>query len=154
MFNEHENYEEELEVNTSNLDEESKKLRKNFIKILIELVISSLVYLISSACSKIGIMTSGFEVQNMIILKYAHYIMIVAYILSILGIILLILQLLKIKLPGCLSYARDLALVSKFTEADTADSVLTEVGVGSTTDLASVISASGELRLLLLLKYH
>jgi signal peptidase I len=99
MFNEHENYEEELEVNTSNLDEESKKLRKNFIKILIELVISSLVYLISSACSKIGIMTSGFEVQNMIILKYAHYIMIVAYVLSILGIILLILQLLKIKLP-------------------------------------------------------
>lgn len=99
MFNEHENYEEELEVNTSNLDEESKKLRKNFIKIFIELIISSLVYLISSACSKIGIMTSGFEVQNMIILKYAHYIMIVAYILSILGIILLILQLLKIKLP-------------------------------------------------------
>jgi signal peptidase I len=99
MFNEHENYEEELEVNTSNLDEESKVLKKNFIKILIELVISSLVYLISSACSKIGIMTSGFEVQNMIILKYAHYIMIVAYILSILGIILLILQLLKIQLP-------------------------------------------------------
>jgi hypothetical protein len=99
MFNEHENYEEELEVNTSNLDEESKVLKKNFIKILIELVISSLVYLISSACSKMGIITSGFEVQNMIILKYAHYIMIVAYILSIIGIILLILQLLKIQLP-------------------------------------------------------
>lgn len=99
MFNEHENYEEELEVNTSNSDEESKLLKKNFIKILIELVISSLVYLISSACSKIGIITSGFEVQNMIILKYAHYIMIVAYILSIVGIILLILQLLKIQLP-------------------------------------------------------
>lgn len=99
MFNEHENYEEELEVNTSNSDEESKLLKKNFIKILIELVISSLVYLISSACSKIGIITSGFEVQNMIILKYAHYIMIVTYILSILGIILLILQLLKIQLP-------------------------------------------------------
>ena len=28
MFNEHENYEEELEVNTSNLDEESKVLKK------------------------------------------------------------------------------------------------------------------------------
>ena len=40
MFNEHENYEEELEVNTSNSDEESKLLKKNFIKILIELVIS------------------------------------------------------------------------------------------------------------------
>lgn len=99
MFNEHENYEEELEVSTSNSDEESKELKKNFIKILIELVISSLVYLISSACSKIGIITSGFEVQNMIILKYAHYIMIVTYILSIVGIILLILQLLKIQLP-------------------------------------------------------
>ena len=99
MFNEHENYEEELEVITSNSDEESKELKKNFIKILIELVISSLVYLISSACSKMGIITSGFEVQNMIILKYAHYIMIVTYILSIVGIILLILQLLKIQLP-------------------------------------------------------
>ena len=60
----------------------------------------------------------------------------------------------KIKLPGCLSYARNLALVSKLTEADTADSVLTEVGVGSTTDLASVVSASRELRFSLLLKYH
>jgi hypothetical protein len=57
-------------------------------------------------------------------------------------------------LPACLSYTGNFALVSEFTEADTAYSVLTEVGVGSTTDLASVISASGELRLLLLLKYH
>jgi len=60
----------------------------------------------------------------------------------------------KIKLPGCLSYSGNLALVCELTEADTADAVLTEVGVGSTADLASVISASRELLFLLLLKYH
>lgn len=98
MFNEHENYEEEVEVKTYSSEEE-KELKKNFIKIFLELVISSLVYLISNACSKIGIMTSGFEVQNIVILRYTHYIMIVAYILSIIGIILTILKLLKVQLP-------------------------------------------------------
>ena len=64
------------------------------------------------------------------------------------------LTLLEIKLPGCLSYAGTLAVVSELTEADTADSVLTEVGVRSTTDLASVVSASRKLGGLLLLEYH
>ena len=58
------------------------------------------------------------------------------------------------KLPGCLSYARDLALVSKLAEADTADAVLAKVSMRSTADSASGVSASGELRLLLLLKNH
>ena len=61
---------------------------------------------------------------------------------------------LEIKLPGCLSYSGNLALVSELTEADTADTVLTEVSVRSATDLASVVSASRELRLSLLLEYH
>jgi len=60
----------------------------------------------------------------------------------------------SIRLPRCLSYTRNLALVSELAEADTADSVLTKVSVRSATDLASVVSASGELRLLLLLEYH
>ena len=60
----------------------------------------------------------------------------------------------KFKLPGCLSYARNLALVSKLAEANTANSVLTEVGMRSTADFASVISACGELGLLLLLENH
>jgi hypothetical protein len=60
----------------------------------------------------------------------------------------------KFKLPRCLSYARDLALVSELTEADTANAVLTKVSMGSTTDLASVVSTSRELRLSLLLEYH
>ena len=61
---------------------------------------------------------------------------------------------LVIQLPGCLSYAGNLTTISEFTEADTANSVLTEVGVRSTADLASVVSASRKLGSLLLLKYH
>ena len=58
------------------------------------------------------------------------------------------------ELPGCLSYARDLALVSKLAEADTADAVLAKVGMRSTADSASGVSTRGELGLLLLLKDH
>ena len=57
-------------------------------------------------------------------------------------------------LPRCLSYTRNLALVSKLAEADTANSVLTEVGVRSTADFASVVSSGGVLGLFLLLENH
>ena len=57
-------------------------------------------------------------------------------------------------LPGCLSYSGNLALICELAEADTANSVLTEVGVRSTADLASVVSSGGVLRLLLLLENH
>ena len=57
-------------------------------------------------------------------------------------------------LPACLLYARNFALVSEVTEANTADSELTEICVGTTTDLASVVAAGGELRLCLLLQNH
>ncbi len=57
-------------------------------------------------------------------------------------------------LPRCLSYAGNLALVSKLTEADSANAVLTKVSMRSAADLASVISTSRELRLSLLLEYH
>jgi len=60
----------------------------------------------------------------------------------------------KIKLPGCLSYSGNLALVCELTEADTADTVLTKISMRSATDLASVVCASRELRLSLLLEYH
>ena len=61
---------------------------------------------------------------------------------------------LEIKLPGCLSYSGNLASVSELAEADTADTVLAKVRVGSATDLASVVSAGGELGFSLLLEYH
>ena len=57
-------------------------------------------------------------------------------------------------LPACLLYARNFALVSEVTEANTADSELTEICVGTTTDLASVVAAGGELGLCLLLQNH
>ena len=60
----------------------------------------------------------------------------------------------KLNLPRSLSYAGNLALVSKLSEADTADAVLAEVSVGSAADLATVVLSCGELLLLLLLVDH
>ena len=57
-------------------------------------------------------------------------------------------------LPACLLYAGDLTLVSKLSEADSADTELTHVSVGSAADLASVVGASGKFRRSLLLSYH
>jgi len=57
-------------------------------------------------------------------------------------------------LPRSFSYAGDLALVRKFSEADTADTVFAEVSVGTTADLASVVLTGGELLLFLLLVDH
>jgi hypothetical protein len=58
------------------------------------------------------------------------------------------------KLPRSLSYAGNLTLVSKLTEADTADAVLAKVSVRTTADLASVVLSGRELLSLLLLEYH
>ncbi len=58
------------------------------------------------------------------------------------------------KSPRCLTNTRDFALVGQLTEADTADTVLAEVGVGAAADLAAVVLTSGELLLLLLLEDH
>ena len=57
-------------------------------------------------------------------------------------------------LPACFLYARDLALVSELTEADTADAVLAEISVGTAADLATVVLSGGELLLSLLLENH
>ena len=57
-------------------------------------------------------------------------------------------------LPGSLAYARDLALVSQLAEADTADAVVPEIGVGTTAQLAAVVLPGGELGLSLLLQDH
>ena len=55
------------------------------------------------------------------------------------------------RLPACLLYTGNLALVCELTEADTADAVLAEISVRTTADLASVVLTGGELLLLLLL---
>ena len=57
-------------------------------------------------------------------------------------------------LPGCFANAGDLALVGQLTEADTADTVLAEVSMGTTADLAAVVLAGGELGRSLLLEDH
>ena len=54
-------------------------------------------------------------------------------------------------LPARFSYARDLALVSEFAEADTADAVFTKVSMRSAADLAACVLSCGELLLSLLL---
>jgi len=57
-------------------------------------------------------------------------------------------------LPGCFLYARNLALVCEVTEADTADTELTEISVRASADLAAVVLSGGELLSLLLLVNH
>ncbi len=59
-----------------------------------------------------------------------------------------------IKLPGCFSYSGDLALVCEFSEADTANSVLTHISMGTAADLASIVLTGGELLRSLLLNLH
>ena len=60
----------------------------------------------------------------------------------------------RLDLPGSLANARDLTLVSQLTEADTADTEITQVSVRTAADLAAVVLTSRELRSLLLLEYH
>ena len=55
-------------------------------------------------------------------------------------------------LPASLADTGDLALVSQLTEANTADTVVAQVGVGTAADLAAVVAAAGELGLSLLLQ--
>ena len=50
--------------------------------------------------------------------------------------------------------AGDLALVRQLAEADTADAVVTQIGVGTAADLAAVVLAGGELSRSLLLENH
>ena len=57
-------------------------------------------------------------------------------------------------LPGSFADAGDLALIRQLTEADTADAVVAQVGVGTAADLAAVILPAGELGLALLLENH
>ena len=54
-------------------------------------------------------------------------------------------------LPRSLSYARDFALVREFSEANTADTELTEICVGTSADLAAIVFSGGELLISLLL---
>ena len=59
-----------------------------------------------------------------------------------------------ILLPACLLHAGDLSLVSEFTEADTADAVLTQNRVGTTAHTAARVGAGGKLGLFLRLDDH
>ena len=54
-------------------------------------------------------------------------------------------------LPACFFHAGNLSLVSKLTEADAANAIVTKVGMRSSAELAAVIPAGGELRRSLLL---
>ena len=77
--NQQEINEEILEEESSqNIEEEAKKakkLKKNYFKIFIQLILSSLVYLIASSCDKFKGLSSSNDVQNMVVLEYAKYIM-------------------------------------------------------------------------------
>ena len=57
-------------------------------------------------------------------------------------------------LPARFSDSRDLALVSEFTETDTANTVFAEVSVRSAANLAASVFSCGELLFSLLLQNH
>ena len=58
------------------------------------------------------------------------------------------------RLPGSLADTGDLALISQRAEADTANAVVTQVGVRAAAQLAAVVLTGGELRGSLLLQDH
>ena len=60
----------------------------------------------------------------------------------------------SIFLERSLTHAGDLALVSQLTEADTADTVVPEISVGTAAQLAAVVLAGGELGRTGLLDLH
>ena len=60
----------------------------------------------------------------------------------------------SIFLERSLTHAGDLALVGQLTEADTADTVVPEIGVGTAAQLAAVVLAGGELGRTGLLDLH
>lgn len=99
--------EETIEIEDSSPTEEelkqqeakAKQLKKNYLKIFIELVLSSLIYLIASSCDKFEGINQAVDVQNLVVLNYAKYIMIFTYILTIFAILIFILKLCKKDLP-------------------------------------------------------
>lgn len=75
--------------------EKTKKLKRNYLKIFIQLILSSLVYLVASSCDKFKGLSSANDIQNMVILDYAKYVMYFTYVLTILAIIVFIIKLCK-----------------------------------------------------------
>lgn len=102
---------EELEKNTETvgettndettpIDEEAKeidkqKLKKNYIKIFIQLILTSLVYFIASAFDKFEGITSYSNAIHIEVLEYGKYIMYATYVLTIIAIVIFILKLCK-----------------------------------------------------------
>jgi len=58
------------------------------------------------------------------------------------------------RLPACLTYARDLTLISQVTEAQTADAILANISMWSSAELATVVLLHLELRCALSLEFH
>jgi hypothetical protein len=50
-----------------------------------------------------------------------------------------------LKLPACFSDSRDLTLVSEFSEADTANTIFSEISMRASADFAAVILSHLEL---------
>ena len=60
----------------------------------------------------------------------------------------------RLFLPAGFLHTGNLAFVSQFTETNTANTVMSEIRMRTTADLASVVSSCGELGRSLLLKFH
>lgn len=90
-----ESVEELVSENEEELAKKAKKMKKNYLKLFIQLILSSLVYLVASSCDKFKGLSSANDIQNMVVLDYAKYVMYFTYVLSIIAVIIFIIKLCK-----------------------------------------------------------
>ena len=82
-------------VQEIDLEERKQKLKKNYLKIFIQLVLASMVYFISSACNRFEGIDTSVDVKGFLVLDYAKYIMYFTYALTIVAIVIFIIKLCK-----------------------------------------------------------
>lgn len=79
--------------------EKKRKLKKNYLKLLIQLIVTSVIYLIANSCDKFEGINSSMDVKNMIVLDYTKYVMYVTYVLTFIAIIIFVIKLYKKDFP-------------------------------------------------------
>ena len=87
------------DINNKEAKIDKKQLQKNYLKILIQLIVSSFIYLIASSCDKFSGINSSVDVKNIVILDYAKYIMYFTYFITLISIFIFILKICKKELP-------------------------------------------------------
>ncbi len=93
--------EQELIVEETPIEEEPSNFssfKKKYLKVLIEFILATLLYLVASSCNKFKGLNEALEVQHMEVFEYTKYIMVASYILTFIGVLILILKLCNVNL--------------------------------------------------------